>query len=165
MSAPVSAMISLIRLPLGPITSPILSTGIWIEMIRGAFEFTSSRGDGGSSLHHVEDHEARVARLLQRVGEHLARQPGDLHVELDRGDELARARDLEVHVAERVLRAEDVRQRHELALVGDHAHRDAGDRRLDRHARVHQRERRAADAAPSTSSRSSSGRRDTSRSA
>ena len=45
MSAPVSAMISLIRLPLGPMTSPILSTGIWIEMIRGAFELTSSRGD------------------------------------------------------------------------------------------------------------------------
>ena len=44
MSAPVSAMISLIRLPLGPITSPILSTGIWMLMIRGALTFTSSRG-------------------------------------------------------------------------------------------------------------------------
>ena len=49
MSAPVSAMISLIRLPLGPITSPILSTGIWIEMIRGAFSLTSSRGAGIAS--------------------------------------------------------------------------------------------------------------------
>ena len=37
-------MISLIRLPLGPITSPILSTGIWIVMIRGAIGFTASRG-------------------------------------------------------------------------------------------------------------------------
>ena len=46
MSAPVMAMISLIRLPLGPITSPILSTGIWIVMIRGAFGFTSARGAG-----------------------------------------------------------------------------------------------------------------------
>ena len=36
MSAPVIAMISLIFLPLGPITSPILSTGILIVMIRGA---------------------------------------------------------------------------------------------------------------------------------
>ena len=46
MSAPVIAMISLIILPFGPITSPILSTGIWIVMIRGAFELTSSRGAG-----------------------------------------------------------------------------------------------------------------------
>ena len=36
MSAPVIAMISLIFLPLGPITSPILSTGILIVRIRGA---------------------------------------------------------------------------------------------------------------------------------
>ena len=55
MSAPVIAMISLIRLPLGPITSPILSTGIWIVMIRGAFALTSSRGSGIASEHHVED--------------------------------------------------------------------------------------------------------------
>ena len=39
-------MISLMRLPFGPMTSPILSTGIWIEMIRGAFGSTSSRGAG-----------------------------------------------------------------------------------------------------------------------
>ena len=44
MSAPVTAMISLIRLPLGPMTSPILSTGIWMLMIRGALALTSSRG-------------------------------------------------------------------------------------------------------------------------
>ena len=44
MSAPVAAMISLIRLPLGPITSPILSTGIWMLMMRGALALTSSRG-------------------------------------------------------------------------------------------------------------------------
>ena len=46
MSAPVSAMISLIFLPFGPITSPILSTGIWIERILGAIGLTSSRGAG-----------------------------------------------------------------------------------------------------------------------
>ena len=34
--APVSSWIWLMTLPLGPITSPILSTGTWIEMIRGA---------------------------------------------------------------------------------------------------------------------------------
>jgi hypothetical protein len=44
MSAPVIAMISLMRLPFGPMTSPILSTGIWIERIRGALRLTSCRG-------------------------------------------------------------------------------------------------------------------------
>ena len=105
MSAPVIAMISLIRLPLGPITSPILSTGIWIVMMRGALALTSSRGVGDRRLHHVEDLEAGLTRLLQRVREHLARQAGHLHVQLDRGDELPRAGDLEVHVAQRVLGA------------------------------------------------------------
>ena len=46
MSAPVTAMISLIRLPLGPMTSPILSTGIWIMTTRGAFDDSASRGPG-----------------------------------------------------------------------------------------------------------------------
>ena len=49
MSAPVIAMISLIFFPFGPITSPILSTGIWIVMIRGALELTSSRGAGSAA--------------------------------------------------------------------------------------------------------------------
>jgi hypothetical protein len=35
-SAPVSSWIWLITFPFGPITSPILSTGIFIVMIRGA---------------------------------------------------------------------------------------------------------------------------------
>ena len=46
MSAPVRATISLIFLPLGPITSPILSTGILIVRIRGALGLTSVRGTG-----------------------------------------------------------------------------------------------------------------------
>jgi len=46
MSAPVIATISLIFLPLGPITSPILSTGIFRVRIRGAFGLTSVRGTG-----------------------------------------------------------------------------------------------------------------------
>ena len=57
------------------------------------------------------------------------------------------AGDLEVHVAEGVLGAEDVGEGRVLAVVVDEAHGDAGDRRLDRHAGVHQRQRRAADRA------------------
>jgi hypothetical protein len=46
---------------------------------------------------------------------------------------------LEVHVAEVVLVAEDVGQDRDLAALLHQAHGDAGDRRLDRHARVHER--------------------------
>ena len=76
--------------------------------------------------------------------QHVGREAVDLGVELQRGDELGRAGDLEVHVAERVLGAEDVGEGRVLALGVDEAHGDAGDRRLDRHAGVHQRQRRAA---------------------
>jgi hypothetical protein len=46
MSAPVIATISLILLPLGPITSPILSTGMCRVRILGALGLTSLRGSG-----------------------------------------------------------------------------------------------------------------------
>ena len=60
---------------------------------------------------------------------------------------VGRAGDLEVHVAVVVLGAGDVGEDGVLAglLVHDQAHRDAGDRRLERHARVHHRQRAAAD--------------------
>jgi hypothetical protein len=51
---------------------------------------------------------------------------------------------LEVHVAEVILVAEDVGQHREAVAFLDQAHRDAGHRRLDRHAGVHQREAGAA---------------------
>ena len=58
--------------------------------------------------------------------------PRDLDVHLDRGDALAGAGDLEVHVAQRVFDALDVGQDGVLALgravLGDQAHRHAGDR-------------------------------------
>ena len=63
----------------------------------------------------------------------------------------ARAGDLEVHVAERVFGAEDVGQRRvaglTVDLVGDEAHRDARDRRAQRHTGVQQRQGRRADGA------------------
>ena len=44
------------------------------------------------------------------------------------------AADLEVHVAEVILVAEDVGEDGDVVAFLDEAHRDAGDRRLDRHA-------------------------------
>src|ERR1043166_2024070 len=64
-----------------------------------------------------------------------------------RGHALARAGALEVHVAEVVLRTLDVREDDVVVALLHEAHRDARHRRLDRHARVHQRERRPADRA------------------
>ena len=49
MSAPVRAMISLIRLPFGPMTSPILSTGMVKATILGAYGESSGRGAGSVS--------------------------------------------------------------------------------------------------------------------
>ena len=57
----------------------------------------------------------------------------------------ARAGDLEVHVAVVVFLAGDVGQDREPVALPDEAHRDARDRRLDRHAGVHEGERAAAD--------------------
>ena len=68
----------------------------------------------------------------------------DLDIHLKRGDAIARARDLEVHIAQRILDALDVGQDRELAFSGHKAHRNARDGRLDRHTGVHQRKRRAA---------------------
>src|SRR5690606_33576890 len=58
--------------------------------------------------HHVEDVQPRVAGLVQGRGEHGGGDAVQLGVELQGGDELAGAGDLEVHVAEGVLRTEDV---------------------------------------------------------
>ena len=118
-------------LPLGPITSPILSTGILTrdDPRRGRRHLLGLVDGLG---HHVEDRQARVAGLGQRRGEDLGRDAVELGVELQRGDELPGAGDLEVHVAEGVLGTEDVGQRDVLRLAvdlaGDEAHRDAGDR-------------------------------------
>ena len=66
--------------------------------------------------------------------EDLAGQPLDLDVHLDGGDALLGAADLEVHVAQVILVAEDVGQDGDAVAFLDQAHRDAGHRRLDRNA-------------------------------
>ena len=78
----------------------------------------------------------------------------DLDVHLQRGDAAVGARDLEVHVAEVVLVAEDVGEHREAPAVLDEAHGDARDVALEGNARVHQREAAAAHRSPSTTSRS-----------
>ncbi len=83
------------------------------------------------------------ACLFERLGHHLGRDARHLDVHLQRGDALRGAGDLEVHVAVVILGAGDVGEDGVLAglLVHDQAHRNAGDRRLDRHAGIHHRHR------------------------
>ena len=133
-------------LPLGPMTSPILSIGISKDTIFGALSATSVTRLGDRGGHDLEDGQAGLLGLVQRLGQHVGRETVDLGVELERGDRVGRAGHLEVHVAEGVLGAQDVGQGDVgVALVVDEAHGDTRHRRLDRHAGRHQRERRAAD--------------------
>jgi hypothetical protein len=72
-------------LPLGPMTSPILSIGISMETIFGALLATSVAGLGDGTGHDVEDGEAGLLGLVQRLGQHVGRQAVDLGVELEGG--------------------------------------------------------------------------------
>src|SRR3954454_9091048 len=96
-------------------------------------------------LHLREDRDAGLLRLGQGALHDLAADAGDLDVHLERGDPVGRAGDLEVHVTEVILGALDVGEDLVRVALHDEAHRDAGDRRLDRDACVHEGERRAAD--------------------
>ncbi len=79
-------------------------------------------------------------RLLQRRLHDFLGDAVDLDVHLQRGHAVARTGHLEVHVAEVIFVTEDVGEHRELVAFLHQAHRDAGDRRLDRHARIHQRQ-------------------------
>src|SRR5690606_6580758 len=95
-------------------------------------------------VHFPEDVEPPFPRLLECLGHDLARDALDLDVHLQRGHAVFGPGDLEIHVTEMVLVAEDVRQHDVVVAFLDQAHRNSGHGLLDRHARVHQREARAA---------------------
>ena len=83
------------------------------DLRSGLADLGAGLGDG--LLHDVEDREAGFLGLLQRLGQDVGREAVDLGVELQGGDEVTGAGDLEVHVAEGVLGAEDVGERRVLA--------------------------------------------------
>jgi hypothetical protein len=120
-------MIERIILPPGPMMSRILSVGILMVMTLG------------------EDERAAFLGLEKRLAKDVHGQALGLVVHLHGRDAVGRAGDLEVHVAEEVLEALDVGQDGDLVALLDEPHRDAGDRSRDRHAGVHESQRRAAD--------------------
>ena len=93
----------------------------------------------------VQDIQAALAALFKGVGNDVIGQAVDLDVHLDGGDALAGAAHLEVHVAVEILHALDVQHGHPAVALGDQAAADAGHRRLDGHARIHQGQSGAAD--------------------
>ena len=128
-----------------PMTAPIFSVSIWICEMRGANWDSSARGSAIASLILPRIVMPGVLGLRERVAQDVERHARDLDVHLQGGDALGGAGDLEVHVAEVVLHARDVGEDDVVVALLDEAHRHTGHRRLDRHAGVHQRQRRAAD--------------------
>ena len=104
-------------------------------------------GAGDRLGHDRQDRQAGFLRLVQGVGQDLGGNAVDLGVQLERRHVLSRAGHLEVHVAEGILRTEDVGEGDVLAVLVDEAHGDAGHRGLDRHTGVHHREAGRADRA------------------
>jgi hypothetical protein len=73
-------------------------------------------------------------------------QPAGFKVKLNAGDAIARAGDLEVHLAEEVFLADDVGDVNDGAIVfGKATDGNACTRGLDGHTRIHERKAAAAD--------------------
>src|SRR3546814_10580732 len=70
-------------------------------------------------VHLAQDVREAVLGLRQRLFEDFLRDAGDLDVHLHRGDAFGRARDLEIHVAEVVLVAQDVAEDREILAFED----------------------------------------------
>ena len=146
MVVPVSSVIARMTAPPLPMTSRIFSGSIFIVMIVGAHSDIFWRGVERTLFISPRMCSRAVLRLVERVLHDLPGDAVDLDVHLQRGDAVARAGHLEVHVAEVIFVTEDVGEHLELAAFLHEAHGHAGDRRLDRHAGIHQREAGAADA-------------------
>ncbi len=99
---------------------------------------------GQCTQHLLQDVQATLPGLLERLGEKILGQAIALDVHLQGGEALAGARDLEVHVTAVVFRAEDVGQDLVFLALHDEAHRDASHRLTQRDTRVHQGQRATA---------------------
>ena len=106
----------------------------------------------GEGLGHVrKDESAVLAGVVDGGGHELVADALELEVELEAGDSLFGSAELEVHVAEVILAADDVGQQGvagELTLIvilGHQTHGDTGDGALDGNTRIHEGEHAGAD--------------------
>ena len=94
--------------------------------------------------HDLEDVQSALARLTERGRKNLLADPAHLDVHLQRRHAVLGSGDLQIHVAAVVLTAQDIAEDGDVVSVDDQSHRDSGHRTYQGHARVHQRQRRAA---------------------
>jgi hypothetical protein len=151
---PVSLVIAWITEPPLPITSRILSGWILMVIRRGANSDSSARG--AVSALAISPRMCRRPALACASATFMISSvmPSILMSICSAVMPLAGAGHLEVHVAEVILVAEDVGQHDEVVAFLDQAHRDAGDRRLDRARRRPSAPARNRRPRPSRTSRS-----------
>ena len=143
---PVSLVIAWIVEPPLPITSRILSGWILIVIRRGANSLSSGAARSIALGHLAEDVQAAVPWPAPAPTFMISSVMPSILMSICSADTpFGGTGDLEVHVAEVIFVAEDVGQHDEVVAFLDQAHRDTRDRRLDRHAGIHQRQRGAAD--------------------
>src|SRR5690606_22463415 len=100
----------------------------------------------GDRLGHLaEDVQAAAPGLVEGDLHDLLGDAVDLDVHLQGGDAFRGSGDLEVHVAQMVLVAQNVAEHCEALILFDQAHGNAGYGLLQRYAGIHQRQRGAAD--------------------
>ena len=126
--APDSATISRMTEPPEPMTSRILSVGILIVSIRGAYSPSSSRAPVRAfdiSLRMCRRPSCACSSATRMISSVM---PVILMSICSAVTPLRGAGDLEVHVAEVIFIAEDVGQDGEIVAFLDQTHRDTGDR-------------------------------------
>ena len=93
---------------------------------------------GNAFLHLPEDMHPACLGLGQGLAHDIPVDTVYLDVHLQRGDPVTGTDHLEVHVAQVIFIAQNVREDHDFVVFLDQAHGDTGNRILDRHAGIHQ---------------------------
>ena len=90
--------------------------------------------------HLTQDVQTCCIGLIQRNFHDLVGDALNLDVHLQSSDTVRGTRNFKVHIAEVILITQNIGQNRELVAFLDQTHGDTGHRRLDGHARVHQRQ-------------------------
>ena len=99
---------------------------------------------GTRSRHHFEhlaqDMGTAAMRLRQSLGQDFIRKTVNLYIHLASGNTIGRTANLEVHIAQMVLIAQNIGKNRVIAClwVGNQAHRDTAHRLADLHPGIHQ---------------------------